>query len=227
MPSLDPSLAASILPWSDLARDGAVAVILVRHGRTAWNQQRRFLGRTDIPLDEQGQREALALARRLAAEPLHAIVSSPLRRAAQTAAFLGRDRGLELVLHPELVELAQGELEGQPDSVLLERYPDFLAQWLDDPTHARVPGGETLGECQERSVAAILEIAAATPPGQAVAIVSHQMVIASALCAVLDLPLRRFRELGHRNAAFSVLRCEGGQLRLLLPEQAAHLERLG
>ncbi len=210
-------------PWLAHSDPQGVTVVLVRHGRTAWNQERRFLGRTDVPLDEIGRAEAGRVADRLARLPIAAVHTSPLRRAADTAAPLARARGLPPVLQDDLVELAQGELEGHPGSILLERYPDFLAQWVEDPTHARVPGGETLGECQARGLAALQRIGEQSQPGSVVAVVSHQMVISSVLCAALDLPLRMFRLVGHANTAFSVLELREGRLRVRRINEQGHL----
>ena len=209
--------------WQPLAEDGGVPLILVRHGRTAWNRERRFLGRTDVPLDDQGHRQARAVGRVLAGVPLAAVICSPLQRASQTAAAVASHHGLALQTEPRLVELSQGELEGQPGKVLPERYPDFLTQWIADPASARVPGGETLGECQTRSVAALDAIVASAEPGRPIAVVSHQMVITSLLCHFLDLPLRMYRLLGHDNAAYSMLRAHRGRLAVHRVHQRGHL----
>lgn len=197
-----------------------VRLLLARHGQTAWNRQRRFLGRTDIPLDDTGLTQAQALAAQLSPSfllpyRLDRIVSSPLGRARQTALPAAQLHGLEVEIHSDLSEMDQGELEGQPGAILLERYPDLLRRWVDDPTHLRLPGGETLGECQARGVAALQEIARMSTEGSTVLVISHQMVIASSLCYALGLPLRHFRQCSHENTAFSLLEVQGDRLTLL------------
>lgn len=204
----------------DAARSRPVRVLLARHGQTAWNLQRRFLGRTDIPLDPTGLEQAARLAALLSPEslrPYHLdrIVSSPLSRARQTAQAVAGLHRMPVEIHDDLTEMDQGELEGQPGHVLWERYPALLRRWVEDPTHLRLPGGETLGECQARGVAALHEIARQSPAGSTVLVLSHQMVITSALCHATGLPLRLFRQVGHDNAAFSLLEAEGDRLTLL------------
>lgn len=208
------------------AEAGEASLVLVRHGRTAWNLERRFLGRTDVPLDARGRTEALAVGRRLACLPVGRVVSSPLQRAADTARAIAAAQDLPVDEEPQLVELAQGELEGLPGSALPDRFPDFLAQWLTDPATARVPGGETLAECQDRALQALLAIAAQAPDLRPVVVVSHQMVIVSVLCHVLGLPLRMHAQVNHKNAAFSLLRVRAGRLELVHMHETAHLDGL-
>jgi broad specificity phosphatase PhoE len=196
-------------PWTHL-QAGAVNLWLVRHGRTAHNAERRFLGRTDPPLDDVGHRQARALAA-LMPTPT-ALWSSPLARARQTAAYLG-----EPTVHPDLAELDQGELEGLTGPEALARFPEFFAQWAADPAHAPVPGGETLASCQARALAALGAIARRHQPGDVVAIVAHQMVIASATAALAGAPLSRWRSFTVDHVSVTALAHHGGRLRSIAP----------
>src|SRR5687767_9897807 len=85
---------------------------LVRHGESAWNLEGRVQGQQDPPLSELGLRQAEAVARDLAAERWHALYSSDLSRATQTAAAIARHTGLPVTLDPDLRERGQGALEG-------------------------------------------------------------------------------------------------------------------
>ena len=114
--------------WRYAQRRGALVVCLVRHGQTEWNASRRFLGRTDIGLDEVGRTQALSFARALPDRFTH-VYSSPLLRARETAAALGQP----FLEAPELVELHQGHLEGLEAASALTRFPDFFARWHQDP----------------------------------------------------------------------------------------------
>ena len=100
-----------------------------------------------------------------------------------------------------LAELDQGELEGQPGDVLPTRYPDFLAAWRADPAHARVPGGETLAECQARAWAALQALEGPGP----VLVVTHQMVLSALFCRILGRPLSRHREIHQANTALNLV----------------------
>lgn len=175
---------------------GSVRVFLIRHGRTAYNHQKRFLGCTDEPLDEEGHAQARSLAARFAS-PLTAVYASPLSRASETAEYLGQ----RVSLVKDLRELHQGHLEGMKAPEAIARYPGFFARWAVDPTNAHVPGGESLGELQARAVGALTEIVGAHRAGDQVAVVTHQMVIASLSCAVQGQPLARWREFTVPNTA--------------------------
>lgn len=213
-----------LLPWGPLAAAGRVPVVLVRHGQTAWNIEGRFLGRSDVPLDEAGRDQAAHLARWLAPLPVQGLVSSPLARAAGTAeAISGAMGGLGIAHEGDLAELDQGELEGHYGRELPQRWPAFFERWVHDPETARVPGGETLGECRDRGVAAIRRLAASAEPGPPLVIVSHKMVISTLICTLLDLPLRSFRLVGQGNTAVNFLSWGEDGLRLHLLNSLEHL----
>lgn len=199
------------LPWQEALKQGSVPLIVVRHGQTDRNREGRFSGRDDVSLDAQGEQQAVRLAEALGDLPLCGLWSSPLRRAQQTLAPLAARCGLPVRLDARLAELDQGELDGLPGHLLPERYPDFFAAWRADPTHVAVPGGETFGACQARMLAALREIAHAQAHAEGpVVVASHKMAIVGMLCAVLGLPLRRYRWLGQDNAAINLLWLAGG-----------------
>jgi probable phosphoglycerate mutase len=212
------------LYWNSLSEEGAVPILLVRHGQTSWNKERRFLGRSDIPLDQEGQTQAMAVAAAIRHIPLQALYSSPLSRAWGTAEKIAESRELPIQRVQDLQELHQGDLEGHPSHFLAEQYPDFLAAWQKDPTHARCPGGETLDECRVRSIAALRTIMSKHQPGDPVAVVSHRMAIGCIICDVLGLPLRFNTLIGQRNTAINILSWKEGALRLHRLNEASHLD---
>lgn len=187
-------------PWEPGPGDGAVTIVLVRHGQTAWNVSRRFLGTTDLPLDEMGLAQARELADWLP-EPFDRVYTSPLLRAAQTARHLD-SHPVEV---PAVQEMHQGLLEGLHGHEGMQRFPDFFAAFGEDPEQATVPGGESLGGCRDRAIAALERIADGAAPGARVAVVTHQMVIASVTCSVHGKPLTRWREHAIHNGALTVL----------------------
>lgn len=175
-----------------------VRVLLIRHGQTAWNAERRVLGRTDVPLDAVGMAQARRLAETLPRPS--AVWASPLSRALDTARLLGAPR-----LDPDLLEMDQGELDGLDGATMLARFGPLLDAWNTSPDTVRLPGGETMAETQERGVRALARIAAEHRPGEVVAVVTHQILLASTLCGILGEPLSRWRSYTHKNTAWTEL----------------------
>ena len=212
------------IDWNSLSEKGAVPILLIRHGQTSWNKERRFLGRSDIPLDTEGLAQATAVASAIQQIPLAGLYSSPLSRAWGTAEKIAQSRTLEIQRVDDLQELDQGVLEGKPSQYLADQYPEFLAAWQKDPTHMRCPGGETLDECRVRSVAALHSIAAKHSPNQPIAIVSHRMAIGCIVCDAIGLPLRFNSMIGQRNTAINVFSWKNGTIRLHRLNEATHLD---
>ena len=210
--------------WSSLADDNTIPVLLIRHGQTSWNKEKKFLGRTDIPLDEEGLSQARRMAMSIADIPLSGLYSSPLARAWQTAEAISSHRTLSIQPIEGLTELDQGELEGHQSSVLQNQYTDFFTRWRDDPTHTRVPGGETLAECHERASQAIHQLLQHHKPGPPVAIVSHRMAIGNLICEAMNVPLRENLNLEQRNTAINLLGYRAGKLSLHRLNDASHLD---
>ena len=139
-------------------------IVLVRHGETDWNAERRVQGHTDRPLNETGRAQARALADQLAREQFDAVYSSDLLRAYETARIVAERLGLAVATLRELREKDFGSWEGLTDTVILERFPDARSgAWGD---------GETAEELGMRVLDALRRIAAAHP-GRRVLVVTH------------------------------------------------------
>lgn len=173
-------------------------VLLIRHGETAWNRDGRYQGRSDPPLTAQGRQQARLLGAELAARGIGAIVSSPLRRAHQTALDIGHRLGLEVGIDAGLCELSFGAWEGFTQAQVKARWPEALRRWKYAPDAAPPPGGESLGEAAAR-VGEALDRVAASLPGP-VAAVTHAGVIRIARLLAAGAPLADFRQLPVANA---------------------------
>jgi broad specificity phosphatase PhoE len=181
-------------------------LLFIRHGETDDNAGRLALGQRDVLLNERGRAQAQSLAGALADRyEIEAIYSSPLQRTMATARPLADELRLDIAIEPALREMDIGELESLPVDEVRARYPDFMKQWLSDElADAVMPGGESLRQVQERAWAAVEGICERHPAGL-VAIVSHNFVILTLLCAVLDVPLAQFRRLRQDLGAFSLV----------------------
>jgi broad specificity phosphatase PhoE len=119
-------------------------LIIVRHGRTEANADGLLLGRADVPLDEVGRRQARALASALRRPDR--VISSPLRRAVETAAAFDVDAEID----DRWIELDYGEFDGRPASQVPS---EVWRSWQADPDYAP-PGGESLRALRQRVDAA-------------------------------------------------------------------------
>lgn len=210
-----------------------VRVILLRHGQTAWNAERRILGRTDVPLDGVGLAQATSVGAAFPVAGLRfdAVWTSPLARARQTAERATCAALLpDLVPRedPDLVEMDQGALEGLSASALLRDHAELLARWRADPGSLVLPGGERMQDVQARGRAALERVVIAAraqcneAPVATVLVVSHQLVISAVLCGIVGVPLARWHDYAHRNTAWSEI-AWGRTPRLLVHDVAPHL----
>ena len=148
-------------------------IVVLRHGRTAWNLIGRAQGQGDVPLDEVGHAQAKAAAALVAAlEPVR-LWSSDLTRAAQTAAYVAEACGLEVELDPRLREFDVGERQGLTWEESVERFP-----WIADGMGlgerlAGVPGAESDADVTARIVPALGDVAASLAPGETGVVVTH------------------------------------------------------
>lgn len=203
-------------------------VILVRHGETPWNVEGRHQGQTfDIPLSEQGQEQALALASRLVAQPLARAVASPLLRARQTAELvLGNRLGL-LELDADLREISHGLWEGRTLAEIREQDPETLTAWRERPEQTRPPGGESLQEVRDRAWAALGRATQGLKGEETLLLVTHDGVNRVLLCRLLGLPLARVWAFRQAPTGLNLLEGESLEsLQLVRLNDATHLHPL-
>lgn len=177
----------------------APLLLLARHAESQFNAEKRFCGRSEVPLSVLGRAQARALADRLGGR-VDAVFSSRQLRAIETA---------RAVAEPELLEgieeLDQGELEGLTFSEAFARYPDFFAEWKRDPESVRKPLGESLVELRERVDAALRALARAPDGGRTILIVGHQLAWASMLAQVRAVEASAWNRHTLPNARFARL----------------------
>ena len=167
-------------------------LILVRHGETYWNKERRVQGgASDIELNDTGLEQARKLAAFLENEPITAILSSPLQRTIATAKIIASQHQLPIEIDQGLRELKVGELEGMPVSNLTTTFSQFLMQWWQDRGAMKLPNGESLIELQQRAWKVIEGLLEKHKDGTAV-VVSHYFVTLAIILKALNLPLDYF-----------------------------------
>ncbi|WP_211748834.1 histidine phosphatase family protein [Paenibacillus sp. Marseille-Q4541] len=125
-----------------------IDVYLVRHGRTLWNQQKRYLGHTDVPLLEAARKELTGLRELLSHVSFDQIYVSDLVRCTETLRIIAPDLVSMATTDTRLREYHFGEFEGQTYEMLKHRI--LYRQWIDDPVHVTPPGAETFAHFAER-----------------------------------------------------------------------------
>jgi ribonuclease H / adenosylcobalamin/alpha-ribazole phosphatase len=167
------------------AQSEPTATLLLRHGQTPMSVQKRYAGRSDIPLTDVGLQQAAAAAKRLASAGIDVIVASPLLRARQTAGEVAATTGAAVVTDDGFRETDFGAWEGLTFAEVRERWPAEVSAWLADPA-VPPPDGESFVEVSER-VAGALQRVLADRAGQTVLIVSHvtpiKMLVTTAVLA--------------------------------------------
>jgi probable phosphoglycerate mutase len=179
-------------------------VVLVRHGRTAWSSAGRHTGRTDVPLDAEGEQQARRLGAALSGRTFALTLTSPLTRARDTARLAGLT-GAETCA--ELVEWDYGDGEGRTTAEIAAAIPGWTV-W----SHP-VAGGETLDDVARRADAVIARISAVDGD---VALVAHGhllRILAARWCELAPVEGRRLvldtatiSELGHEHGVRGILR---------------------
>lgn len=182
-------------------------LVLIRHGETDWNREGRFMGHTDLPLNDKGLAQAEAAAQSFRGQTLEAVYTSDLLRARQTAEAVARATGAPIVIDRRLREIGQGEWEGQLLSRIQAVYGDLLARRRVDPLDTRPPGGETVREVQARVLPFLKETARRHPDGR-VAIVSHGALLAVVRVRLLGLPVETVWDQGPDHASPEELELE-------------------
>ena len=174
---------------------GARTVLVWRHGQTAWNEQRKFQGQLDIPLDDPGRAQAARAAALLAGFAPSAIVSSDLVRARETAQALADVTGLPITTDPRLREIDVGVWQGLTFDEVSERFPVEAAAWRDGGDGRR-GGGESLVEVGSRAVAAVEDAVLELTNGGTLVVVTHGAAGRAIVASMIGLPTASWRALG-------------------------------
>lgn len=174
---------------------GAATLVLWRHGRTGSNAEGRFQGQLDTDLDEVGRDQARAAAAVLAELRPDRLVTSDLRRAADTAAELAALTGLEAHRDAGLRELDAGAWQGLLHRQIEDGWPQMHAAWRTGED-VRVGGGERRSELGRRVADALERQAALTPDGGVLVAASHSGALRAGVLALLGLPPEAWAGLG-------------------------------
>ncbi len=200
-------------------------LFLVRHGETIWNAERRYIGRTDLPLSEEGAKQARRLAQRFSTEKVEIIFSSPLKRAIQTAEIIGKENGLKVEVLAELVEVDFGDWEGLTYEEIKQKFGDLIDRWLFSPSKVEIPSGEKWESVTQR-VKSFLDQMSHRPEKTGLA-VTHGGVIKTIVGSILDHKRVPFASFLISNSSVSAIGFADSRPFLLYLNDTCHLRKSG
>lgn len=203
-------------------------LLLLRHGRTAWNDAGRAQGHADIELDATGHAQAELAARHLADLDIAGLWASDLTRARQTAGYLADRTGLGVDEDARLREFDVGERQGLTLAEFADRFPEEYSAWMRGDGLVPVKGGEVSEEVEARMVPALRECLEALDHGETGLVVTHGAAMKVAVTGLLQWPLELAASLkAVDNCAWITLDEieHGGRLRLAGYNEKAPRER--
>lgn len=222
---------AVVLAWAFIFVPAQVSaesttVILVRHGETFYNAQKRWQGILDIELNENGLKQAKLLAKSLKDYPVDVFISSPLKRAYVTTETVAKAQGKTIAYTDDrLKEINFGDFAGLTPEERMEKFPTETKLWAKNPWLVTFPNGENLRDLQYRARNA-LEDAVAKYPGKTIFIGAHSHVNSVIICSVLGLDPQHFSQIVQNNTCVNVLRYEDGVWQVVTMNSIAHLGKL-
>ncbi|UCB42443.1 MAG: histidine phosphatase family protein [Dehalococcoidales bacterium] len=179
-------------------------LLLMRHGLTEFNQDRRFMGHSDIELSTTGRQQAEKLRDYLADEKIDAVYSSDLKRAVEMAEIVCEGRGLDIVTCPELRECNYGTCEGLTFSEINDSYPHVAERCINFTLELEFPEGECFVDFFERT-SHFIERLKEHRPSETVLISAHDGPLKILLCRLLEIGDDHWWQLRLNNGSLSII----------------------
>jgi broad specificity phosphatase PhoE len=200
-------------------------LLAIRHGATAYSQERRYAGSHDISLSPEGRRQCVALAQALGPVHVAAVYASPLVRARESAAPIAAAQGLAVTFESDFREMCFGDWEGLTRDEVERRFPDDYKVWLTAPERFARPGSETVAAVAGRVGRALAELRA-THHGETVVLVSHGIVTRLIVLQALGLGPERLWSVDASPAGISEIEYRDDWATVHRVNTTAHLERV-
>ncbi len=188
---------------------------IIRHGETDWNVKRRFQGRADIPLNEEGRRLARITSEALKETAFTKIYTSPLKRAYETAMIIKGDRDIPVIEEPRIIEIGFGEYEGLccgKDNFNIPD-PEFMI-FFDKPEAYKPPrGAEGIDELKARTGDFLHEIVHnKNMENDTILVSTHGAALRGLLSYINGIELKDFWKGGvHKNCAVTIVDVNDGR----------------
>ena len=209
-----------------MAEPKMTELIVIRHGETEWNRIGKQQGQLDTDLSEVGRAQAKALAAALDGETFDALYSSDLGRAMQTAGIIAPRAGLEIVADVRLRERHLGTMQGMTIAEFRQEHPQEYTRFRSDDPDYILPGGESIRQRYDRSIACA-EALAARHAGGRLLLVAHGGILDSFFRRAVGLDLAAPRRFSLYNASINTFSITGGQWQLGRWGDTHHLKQIG
>lgn len=151
---------------------------VTRHGETVWNREKRFQGHMNSDLTQKGIQAAELLSIRMEDIDIDYIISSPIKRAYQTAEIVRGKKNVDIITDDGLKEINLGKFEGLTYDEIYEKYSDIMNKIIEDPHNVCYPDGESLNLFHKRVSESIKNILMKYE-GKKILIVAHGGVVKS------------------------------------------------
>ena len=197
-------------------------ILLIRHGETDWNKEKRLQGHLDIGLNDTGVEQAKLLGKILAAEKIDAAYSSDLSRALATANAVATHHELAVYLDKSLRERCYGEIEGMTYAEIEKNLPENHKAWHGRNADFRPQGGESLRDFYSRVVDGATRISKAHL-GQTIVMVAHGGVLDCMYRAATDMAIEAPRHFDLLNTSLNRLTFDGERFHLVSWGDVSHL----
>ena len=182
-------------------------IYLVRHGETVLNCRKCYYGFTDAPLNENGIKQAESLRSFFSAMDFDYIISSPLKRAADTARIVTGAEAEEITFDERLMEQNFGIFERHTCEELLSKYPEEFDAWNRDFSDYRIDGGESFRDVRNR----VEDFAASLPTGRgSILLAAHKGTLGHLMAALLRMPLEGYWNFVFEQGCYSCVDVEDG-----------------
>jgi phosphoserine phosphatase len=187
-------------------------IILTRHGHVEGIQPKRFRGRAELALTELGQRQADAVAARIAViwKPA-AVYTSDMQRCVVTGAKIAQTCGVSASVVDGLMDLDYGKWQMRVQDEVKAEQPELYRLWHEAPHLMRFPGGESLQDLVARTSDA-LRFVLQRPPKETVVLVGHDSVNRALLLQLLDQPLSAYWKLAQDPCCLNEIDIEGDKV---------------
>ncbi|MFZ0390488.1 MAG: histidine phosphatase family protein [Calditrichia bacterium] len=197
-------------------------IVFIRHGESVGNKENRFRGRHDFPLNDNGLRQAHALAKALESSHFSAFYSSPLSRASKTAQILAAGKQ-EIIFEEAFNNISLGPWENRSKKEIQEQHPDLWKIWTTEPEKLDFAGMETLAQVQQRSFAGLQRLVEKHDQGS-IAVVTHRAVLKPLFAAMLQMRAPWFWKIQIDTAAYCIAEYTNRGFTFTVINQNRHLQ---